>query len=128
MFKKINVCRCCKNKNLIKVLNLGMHPLANSYVSKPKKIKKFPLELMICTYCFHLQLSVVVNPDLLFKNYLYVSGTTKTLNNYFEYFAGFAIKSFKSKNKVKPVSVLDIACNDGSQLDKFKINGIYFKY
>jgi 2-polyprenyl-3-methyl-5-hydroxy-6-metoxy-1,4-benzoquinol methylase len=120
MFKKIKICRCCKNKNLIKILDLGMHPLANSYVSKPQKTKKFPLILMLCNKCFHLQISVSVNPNLLFKNYLYVSGTTKTLNDYFEYFAKFSIDRFKKINKKNPLNVLDIACNDGSQLDKFK--------
>lgn len=124
MFKKIKKCRCCDNKKLIKILDLGMHPLANSYVSKPKNIKKFPLVLMLCDACFHLQLSVVVNPDLLFKNYLYVSGTTKTLNDYFEYFAKFSIDRFKKINKRKPINVLDIACNDGSQLNKFKNKGL----
>jgi hypothetical protein len=72
-------CRCCKSENLRKILDLKDQPLANTYVSSPTKIKTYPLELMLCEDCFHLQLSVVVNPDLLFKNYLYVSGTSKTL-------------------------------------------------
>lgn len=80
-----NECRCCKSENLRKVLDLKDQPLANTYVSSPTKIKTYPLELMLCEDCFHLQLSVVVNPDLLFKNYLYVSGTSKTLEFYFEF-------------------------------------------
>lgn len=120
MFDKINKCRCCDDEKLTSILDLGMHPLANSYVSKPQKIKTFPLKLMLCNKCFHLQLSVLVKPDLLFKNYLYVSGTTKTLNDYFKYFAKFSIDRFKKINKKNPLNVLDIACNDGTQLDKFK--------
>ena len=124
MFKKITGCRCCKSQELVKILDLGNHPLANSYVPKPQKIDKFPLQLMLCKSCFHLQLSIVVHPDLLFKNYLYVSGTTKTLNDYFEFFSIFTINKFKDKNKKIPKSVLDIACNDGTQLNKFKANNL----
>ena len=50
----------------------------------------------------------------MFKNYLYVSGTSKTLNEYFKIFA----KKIKDKNPLAK-SILDIACNDGSQLDYF---------
>ena len=39
----------------------------------------FPLELMLCGSCCHSQLSVTVEPDLMFRHYLYVSGTSRTL-------------------------------------------------
>ena len=44
---KIDICRLCKSKNLIKVFDLGTTPLANSYCSKIKslKLKKYPLAL-----------------------------------------------------------------------------------
>jgi ubiquinone/menaquinone biosynthesis C-methylase UbiE len=57
---------------------------------------------------------VAVNPDLMFKNYLYVSGTTKTLRDYFDWFAKYMSIKYGGKK------VLDIACNDGTQLESFK--------
>lgn len=112
--KKINKCRSCKNSKLVKYLNLGKQPLANSY-HKGKNLQEFPLEVMLCTNCFHSQLSVVVNPDLLFKEYLYVSGTTKTFRDHCKELARDAVKRVGKK-----ASVLDIACNDGTQLEFFR--------
>jgi len=114
--KKVN-CRICHSPNLKQILDLNNQPLANNY-HKGEDQETFPLELNVCESCFHLQLSVVVNPDLMFKNYLYVSGTSKTLHNYFVDFVD-TCESYRIGNK----KVLDIACNDGTQLDKFKNKG-----
>lgn len=110
-------CRCCGSTDLVEVLDLNKQPLANNY-HKGEAQDSFPLGINVCKKCFHTQLSVVVNPDLMFKNYLYVSGTTKTLHDYFEYFVDLCLTY---KNKAG--KVLDIACNDGTQLDKFKSRG-----
>jgi SAM-dependent methyltransferase len=56
---------------------------------------------------------------LLFKHYLYVSGTSQTLKDYFDWFAGYTRSFFATD----PKNVLDIACNDGTQLDSFKAKG-----
>jgi 2-polyprenyl-3-methyl-5-hydroxy-6-metoxy-1,4-benzoquinol methylase len=118
-YKKLENCICCDNTDLIKILDLGEQPLANSYHNENEILPKFPLKLNLCNKCFHLQLSHIVNPDLLFKNYLYVSGTSDTLKKYFEWFVNFVIEYTNLNNG----SVLDIACNDGTQLDYFKNNG-----
>ena len=110
-------CRVCSSKNLRQVLDLNDQPLANSY-HKGVKQQSFPLVLNLCEDCFHLQLSVVVDPNLMFKDYLYVSGTSKTLHDYFVEFAKIC-----EKTRPNGTSVLDIACNDGTQLDKFKERG-----
>jgi len=115
MYKEKLNCICCDSVNLIQVLDLNDQPLANSYQRVGETLDKFPLKLNLCNNCYHLQLSHIVNPDLLFKNYLYVSGTTKTLLDYFDWFASF-VKEYSSYSK----NVLEIACNDGSQLNSFK--------
>jgi hypothetical protein len=118
-YKEKKDCICCGGSSLTEVLNLGEQPLANSYHKKDEVLEKFPLNLNLCENCFHLQLSHIVNPDLLFRNYLYVSGTTETLRKYFEWFVNF-VEEYSSLNSG---SVLDIACNDGTQLDYFKNSG-----
>lgn len=105
---------CCNSSKLKEILNLGDQPLANSYHHKDEELDRFPLRLNLCRECYHLQLSVAVDPNLMFKNYLYVSGTSNTLIEYFNNFA----KKIKNKNP-NAKSILDIACNDGSQLDSF---------
>ena len=115
-------CVCCGKSNLSVVLDLNKQPLANSYHKEDEILEDYPLGLNLCEDCYHLQLTHIVNPDLLFKDYLYVSGTTKTLRDNFKWFADFAIEN--SYPWHRPKNVLDIACNDGSQLDCFKSKGI----
>ena len=108
-------CRVCGGA-LQEILDLKKQPLANSY-HKGEKLDEFPLKLNVCKNCNHAQLSVVVDPELMFKEYLYVSGTSKTLHKYFENFVKLTLQ-YSKRGKV-----LDIACNDGTQLDKFNFAG-----
>ena len=116
--RKLKNCLVCNSKNLNKVLDLNEQPLANSYLKKKNaKQKKYELAVNCCLNCSHLQLTIAVDPKIIYKNYDYVSGTTNTYKNYMKEFFKFCIKNSK-KSKFK--NVLDIGCNDGSQLDIFK--------
>lgn len=114
-YKRKAFCRCCKNKKLQLYLDLGNQPLANSY-HKGEEIPYAPLKVMLCNKCYHSQLSVVVDPDEMFRNYLYVSGTTQTFRDHTKALASDAVKRVDSSN----IQVLDIACNDGTQLEYFR--------
>jgi hypothetical protein len=119
--KELDECLCCGSERLKLVLDLNEQPLANSFKKTAEEAEPtFPLCLNICEACTHLQLSHAVNPDLLFKNYLYVSGTSQTLRDYFDWFAKLTQEYFE----IPPQTVLDIACNDGSQLNSFKALGL----
>jgi 2-polyprenyl-3-methyl-5-hydroxy-6-metoxy-1,4-benzoquinol methylase len=122
--EELTKCLCCDGDNLTQVLDLKDQPLANSYTrSKLEEEEFFPLGLNYCNDCTHLQLTHAVNPDLLFKNYLYVSGTTKTLKQYFDDFVSLVGENSQPTSAISTLSVLDIACNDGTQLDSFKRYG-----
>ncbi len=117
-YKKLDRCLCCGGTNLEDILNLSNQPLANSYLnSAEEKELSYPLGINYCMDCTHIQLTHVVDPDKLFKHYLYVSGTTKTLRDYFDWFVNFTSKYTGGQK------VLDIACNDGTQLDSYKAKG-----
>jgi ubiquinone/menaquinone biosynthesis C-methylase UbiE len=111
MHEPLNHCLCCNNSNLFTILDLNSQPPANSFHNLNEFIPDYELKLMGCDKCWHTQLSVAVDPEELFKNYLYVSGTSNTLKQYFDRFA--------VRYTDKPGKVLDIACNDGTQLDSF---------
>jgi 2-polyprenyl-3-methyl-5-hydroxy-6-metoxy-1,4-benzoquinol methylase len=118
---EIKECLACGHDHLIPVLDLNDQPLANSYKkTKDESEDYYPLKINRCNYCSHVQLSHAVNPDLIYKNYLYVSGTTKTYVEYMEWYADFCIETFGHNTR----SVLDIGCNDGSQLNAFKSRGL----
>jgi len=116
----IDECIACGNKDLMPVLDLGSQPLANSYKDNAEDLELyFPLAINRCTHCHHVQLTHRVNPDLMFKDYSYVSGTAKTQLEFFDWFADFAAEKYGTR----PITVLDIGCNDGSQLNAFQNKG-----
>jgi len=111
-------CLVCDEPVYLQYLDLTDQPLANSY-HKGEKLKKYPLQMNICTNCWHSQLSVSVNPSEMFEHYLYISDTTKTLTDYFEWVTDHILK-----NVEHPKSVLEIACNSGLLLEMFQNKGI----
>ncbi len=111
-------CSLCNETNLKDVLNFNKTPLANSYKKKIQKEIFAPLKCVICENCKHLQLKHIVNPKLLFQNYLYVTGTSDVLIKHFKDYSNKIIK--KKKLNLKKDKILDIACNDGTFLYFFK--------
>lgn len=111
-------CLVCHSDRLFKYLDLTDQPLANSY-HKGESLKKYPLQMNLCTECWHSQLSSSVNPDEMFKHYLYISDTTKTLTDYFKWTTQYILSSIND-----PKSVLEIACNSGLLLEMFKEKGL----
>ena len=119
-FRKLNYCLACNSNKLKEVLDLNKQPLANSYlvkkITKETKEKQYELKVNCCLSCTHLQLSIAVDPRIIYKNYSYVSGTTQTYKKYMKKFFNFCLKNTNLVNR----NILDIGCNDGSQLDIFK--------
>lgn len=121
--KIINACRICSSRKLFPYLDLGLHPLANSYVSEGnihKEEFKAPLAVQLCEDCGLSQLTCVVNPELMFKHYLYVSSTPKTFRDHCAELAA-SVREFLKPGV--PCLALDIASNDGCLLKAFKACG-----
>jgi 2-polyprenyl-3-methyl-5-hydroxy-6-metoxy-1,4-benzoquinol methylase len=116
----ITTCLACGHEHLEPLMDLNDQPLANDFLplshfdTEPEV--KYPLAVNLCPECKHVQLTHVVDPAIIYKHYLYVSGTSKAYNDYMAWYAQFVREQFTQW----PTSVLDIGCNDGSQLDKFK--------
>lgn len=117
-------CRVCGSKSLHRYLDLGSTPLANSYLTQqdlavPEFIEE--LVLQVCTTCGLSQLTRVVHPDLMFKNYLYVSSTTQTFRDH-------CVEMASTTSRVADLRagdlVMDIASNDGCLLSKFQDIGM----
>ena len=115
-------CVLCGSSNLKEVLNFKKTPLANSYVIKKNCFENFfPLICLLCENCKHLQLKHLINPKILFENYIYVSGTSPVL---VQHFKNYFLKILKKKKlNLKDDKILDIACNDGTFLQFFKKKG-----
>lgn len=119
-FVEINACRTCLSQELVTILDLGLHPLANSLlsnISEPEIL--VPLVLIRCKSCTTVQLSVNVNPELMFQNYLWVTGTTHTARDHCNKLAELIIQ----KSSSSQIRVLEIGSNDGTLLEALVENG-----
>ncbi len=117
-------CRVCTGRSLTKVLSLGSTPPANAFLKKEdlgKPEQSFPLELSFCNDCGFVQLSHIVSPELLFRNYVYVSSTSPVFVSHFKELAELVTKRFGlQKNSL----VVDIGSNDGILLRPFEALGM----
>jgi nucleoside-diphosphate-sugar epimerase/2-polyprenyl-3-methyl-5-hydroxy-6-metoxy-1,4-benzoquinol methylase/dTDP-4-dehydrorhamnose 3,5-epimerase-like enzyme len=111
-------CRVCGNNRLENYLSLGLSPLANNLLKNANsKSDMYPLELMYCHICSNSQLSVVVPPDEMFNNYLYLSSTAESFR---KHFSDLALKLKKELSLKKSSLVVDIGSNDGIFLKPLK--------
>lgn len=108
-------CIACGSDDLSLCLDLFQQPLANNFRETTDPADKYPLTVNRCGHCDHLQLTHVVDPAIIYRNYLYVSGTSQTNLDYMDWYAKFVCETYTGV----PATVLDIGCNDGSQLDAF---------
>jgi SAM-dependent methyltransferase len=116
-FRTIVRCRICNSENLQEILDLGIQPLANNLRSLEEQTleKKFPLILLRCSNCTSIQLSVNVNPNLMFQDYLWITGTSKSSREHCDKLAGYI-----SENSKKYSTILEIGSNDGTLLKALK--------
>ena len=115
-------CRSCENTNLKRVVSLGYQPLANNLLNKKdEKHELYPLEVNYCPKCHNCQLSVAVDPNKMFSNYLYTSSTSSSFRNHFIE----AAKNYTKELRLKPNKsyIIDIGSNDGVALKPFKDAG-----
>lgn len=112
-------CRICAHPQPRPFLVLGPTPLANSFrrqdqLDEPEG--RFPLELVLCDECHLVQLNYVVPPEMMFRDYIYVSSTSTTIPAHFRAYADEVFTRFISSPEDL---VLEIGSNDGCLLRGF---------
>ena len=117
-------CRICGGRRLSRFLDLGVSPLANRFL-RPDQLgapePKFRLDVFVCADCSLVQLLEIVDPELLFRDYIYVSGTSETMRAHFAAFADALL----SRCTFRPDDLLvEVASNDGTFLEKFTGHGL----
>jgi SAM-dependent methyltransferase len=122
MFRTLTNCRLCSGEFFQKTLRLKSTPPANElYKSKDeaRAAEKFPLEVVMCQKCRHVQLKQIVSPKRLFDDYVYKSGTSRFFNDHFDKLASTLVAEFKVDNYV-----LEVGSNDGILLASLAKRGI----
>ncbi len=101
------------------VFNLGVLPLANDFAAPGDERAGYaPLNVLLCPRCGLAQLSVVVNPEVLYRNYPYVTSTSGTMVSHFA-------KLHHDIEDEAPgfKTVLEIGSNEGTLLRFFEDHG-----
>jgi hypothetical protein len=113
-------CRACASPDLELVFALKPTPVGDDYVS-PDRLDEpqpsYPIDLYMCKRCGLAQIIDVIDPDVLYGNYIYVTQSSPGLNSHFQSYAEHVVQ----RCKVKPGSlVMDLGSNDGTLLRSFK--------
>lgn len=120
----ISTCRSCDSANLEMVLSLGSTPLANALLTAEQldqPEQTYPLDLVCCSTCSLVQITVTVAPEKLFAEYFYRSSFSDTLLRHAERLAASVVTT-RSLNQNS--LVVEVASNDGYLLQYYKRAGI----
>lgn len=112
MFTPHTICRACGSDVLVPVFSLGVQPLSNDFC-KPGQTRRghAPLAVLYCERCTLAQLSVVVDPKVLYANYIYQTSDSATMR---EHFAAL-LHDLISEQPAGPV--VEIGSNNGALLE-----------
>ena len=120
----IRRCQICGSEPLSSVLFLGYIPPVNTMPeigSVPEEQPAYPLEMLRCGGCGHVQIGLEVPAGILFPySYPYLSGTTRILR---ENFADLYRECVGIILLTKDSLIVDIGSNDGTLLVNFKQGG-----
>ena len=90
-------CRLCGSSEIALVLELAPTPPANAFVTADnlnQHQNKFPLNVFFCEACTHVQILDIVDPSVLFRDYVYVSGTSPIFVQHFEKYANLLVNRY----------------------------------
>lgn len=119
LYTSITCCRICGHTELKDILDLGIQAPANSLYKETDSLpENIPLRLLYCQNCSTVQLGEDVDPDYLFSQYLWVTGTSTTAEKYSYEFVEAALSRLEKSSNKKPY-VIEIASNDGTFLKRF---------
>jgi SAM-dependent methyltransferase len=117
-------CRACGAGHLHKFLELGPQPLANAFPRSSDEFadeERYPLDVYFCEQCSLVQLLDVIDPEVLFRDYIYVTGTSETIAAHNVKYAQAVVDRLELG---ADDLVVEVASNDGSLLSCFQRHGV----
>ena len=113
-------CRMCSSRNLKLVFQMAPSPIGDAFITE-KEIDHtqdlYPIDLFMCQDCGLSQLTDIIDPNILYKDYIYVTGSSFGLSEHFRSYAEDVVNQLS----LPPGSlVVDIGSNDGTLLRFFK--------
>lgn len=115
-----NRCRFCKTTLQHTFVDLGMSPMANSYL-KTEQLQRmepfYPLHTYVCGKCYLVQLPEFESPEHIFSDYAYFSSYSDSWLKHARDYTEMMIARFGFNQYSQ---VIEIASNDGYLLQYFK--------
>jgi SAM-dependent methyltransferase len=122
--RPVTACRACGGALGATFCDLGVQPVANSYVP-PERAReaepRFPLRCVVCRDCRLVQLDTVVDAEGIFSDYAYFSSASAS---WLEHAARFATAMTARLSLGAGSFVVEVASNDGYLLKNFVAAGI----
>jgi hypothetical protein len=118
------VCRLCGSGLETVFADLGLSPLANSYIAEEDLLgpeRFYPLCVMVCDECLLVQLPAAAAPEEIFSDYAYFSGYSASWVEHARLYADQVSERFGLGSDSK---VIEVASNDGYLLQHFVKRGI----
>jgi hypothetical protein len=113
------LCRFCQAPISSIFADLGMSPLANSYLP-PERANSmepfYPLRTLVCGSCFLVQLEEFETPEAIFSDYAYFSSYS---SSWLDHSERYAEKMIDRLGLDASSHVVEIASNDGYLLQYF---------
>lgn len=116
-------CEVCLSKNVVPVLDLGLHPLCDDLliIGAKEQTEEFKIEIGLCESCFTAhQLHPVPKRKLFPSSYHYRSSMTQDVLKGMQ---DLVLRTKERYGALAGKKVVDIGCNDGSLLKFFKMEG-----
>src|SRR5690349_19286954 len=88
--KRRTHCRLCNSSQLLLILPINPSPIADAFVEEDKinvPQSLIPLDLYQCQACGHAQNLDIVNPNLLFRDYIFQTSSSAHLVEHFKQYA-----------------------------------------
>lgn len=117
-------CRACGADLEHTLVDLGLSPLANSYVPLDHKTDTdptYPLHARVCGKCFLVQVDDVVPPSDIFSHYAYFSSYS---SSWVEHARKYCASATERLGLNENALVVEVASNDGYLLQHFVANGV----
>jgi len=119
-------CRLCGCSALELAFKLPATPPANALRTGVEGAPPmyYPLEVRVCLDCSHSQLGHVVDPQLLFGKYTYMSGVSKAFSAHLKQLAESIVQRCAgldlSRQPDQPLHIIEVGSNDGTLLKHFE--------
>src|SRR3989344_708240 len=118
-------CIVCGNKNTRRVIEMGFHPLADTFLARDQLLnpqRLYPLNCLLCQKCGHFQNEIFVPGEERYieSNYSYTSSNSESAMKHWNEFCDTVSEFINLKRND---AVIEFGSNDGYLIKQFQKKG-----